>query len=778
MSIPKSLAEKLYKIAQLEKKTHYNNTAVMGGIEGLIGNSLRDINDAEPLIVAIAGYSTMDVPSRREALQEFEDLLSASGTFDSSAEFPSPKRVSKTENEPARSLDSPVRYAKGVGERRAKQLEKLGIETIEDLLLYLPRRLEDRSVIKKIGDVKSGDYATLIGRVRAIDSIKPRRNLEILKLAVQDNTGVLFVSFFNQPWLKSEFVVGERIAIYGQIDRNRGGVQMNSPVWEPAGKDYLTGRLVPIYTVTKGLTPSLLYRLIRENLDIYLDQVTDQLPDSIREAQKLQPRAKALRSIHVPEHWGEFENARKSLAFEELFYFQLGVAREMLNMERESAPILEIDDDTMDQFDEQLPFRLTNAQENVIKEIRNDLASGHPMNRLLQGDVGSGKTVVAAAGAYIAAKCGAQSALMAPTEILAQQHFINLKALLEPLGIKSILLVGSLTASERKETEKAIEHGIVDIVVGTHALISQSVKFKNLQLALIDEQHRFGVVQRAQLEEKGTKPHALVMSATPIPRTITLTVYGQFDVSIIDELPFEKQIKTYWLSEDKRDDVYQLVAKELASGVQAYVVFPLVEESEELDLRSAVETKEELEQTAFKDFRVGLLHGRMSDDEKKSVMAQINNKEIDVLVSTSIIEVGIDVPDASLMVIEHANRFGLSQLHQLRGRIGRQGQASICFAIANVKTDEGQQRMEAFRDSLDGFEIAEKDLLIRGTGELLGVAQHGLDSTFKVADLIRDLPLMKSARDEAIEHLKAHPDSDLLDEFEKRFGEKFDLSKV
>ena len=675
-------------------------------------------------------------------------------------------------------MDSEARYAKGVGERRAKQLEKLGIITIEDLLLYLPRRLEDRSIIKKISEVKSGDYATLIGRVRAIDSIKPRRNLDILKLAVQDNTGVLFVSFFNQPWLKSEFVVGERIALYGQIDRNRGGIQMTSPIWEPAGKDFLTGRLVPIYAVTKGLTPAILYRLIRENLEIYSNQITDIIPEEIRARQKHLHKADALRKIHEPSHWGEFEIARKSLAFEELFFFQLGVARQMLNMEREMAPVLDISDDTMDQFDEQLPFKLTHAQERVIKEIRTDLASGHPMNRLLQGDVGSGKTAVAAGAAFIAAKSGAQSALMAPTEILAQQHYENLKVLLEPVGIKSILLVGSLTAAARRETEKAIEHGLVDIVVGTHALISQSVKFKNLQLALIDEQHRFGVVQRAQLEEKGAKPHVLVMSATPIPRTITLTIYGQFDVSIIDELPFEKQIKTYWLSEDKRDDVYQLVAKELKTGVQAYVVFPLVEESEELDLRSAVEMKEELEQTAFREFNVGLLHGRMSDDEKKSVMAQINNKEIDVLISTSIIEVGIDVPDASLIVIEHANRFGLSQLHQLRGRIGRQGQKSICFAIANVKTDDGHQRMEAFRDSLDGFEIAEKDLLIRGTGELLGVAQHGLDSTFKVADLIRDLNLMKSARDEALEHLKNLPESELLQEFEKRFGEHFDLSRV
>jgi len=776
LSLTNEQIEKLKKVLELEKRTGYQNTAVMGGIEGLVQNTISE-SDAQSLVSAVDGYNQMDLPKRRAAIEEFEELLLGEEVHTPS-QSARPKSKSNKQTAPKLDIHSPVRFAKGVGEQRGKQLEKLGIETIQDLLFYLPRKLEDRSVIKKIGDARQNEYVTVKARIRAIDLIKPRKNLEILKLAVQDNTGVLFVTFFNQPWLKSQFAQGERISLYGQIEKNYGGVNMNSPVWEPESTNFLTGRIVPIYPVTKGLTAATLYRLIRNNFEIYQDEVEELLPEEIRTKYKLLSRRDALSKIHFADSQAEFEHARRSLAFEELLLFQIGVALQAQEIERAPAPVLEISEDALARFHENLPFRLTSAQERVIEEIRRDLASGYPMNRLLQGDVGSGKTVVAAAAAFIAASQGAQSALMAPTEILAQQHHLNIQRMLAPLGVKSILLVGSLTGSERAETAKAIEHGAVDVVVGTHALISQNVKFKNLQLALIDEQQRFGVIQRGQLEEKGNSPHVLVMSATPIPRTITLTIYGQFDVSIIDELPFKKDIKTYWVSEDKRDGVYKLIADEMKKGVQAYIVYPLVEESEELDLRAAVTMKEELEQTHFSDFNVGLLHGRMSDEEKRTVMEQLNNKEIDLLVSTSIIEVGIDVPDASLMVLEHANRFGLSQLHQLRGRIGRQGQSSLCFAIANVKTEEGRQRMEAFRDNLDGFEIAEQDLRIRGTGELLGVAQHGLDTTFKVADLIRDFELMKAARDEAREILQSDPQTPLINEFEKRLGDRFDLARI
>jgi ATP-dependent DNA helicase RecG len=346
------------------------------------------------------------------------------------------------------------------------------------------------------------------------------------------------------------------------------------------------------------------------------------------------------------------------------------------------------------------------------------------------------------------------------------------------LGVRASLLIGSLPTTAKEEIQRAVAANEVDLVVGTHALISEGVQFSSLGLAIIDEQHRFGVIQRAALERKGEHVHVLVMSATPIPRTITLTLYGQFEISILDELPHPKDIRTYWISQDKREEVYRLVAKELAGGAQAYVVYPLIEESEELDLRAAAQMKEELEQTVFREFRVGLLHGRMSDEEKKAVMERIHRKELNVLVSTTIIEVGIDVPDASLMVIEHAERFGLSQLHQLRGRIGRMGQRSLCFAIATAKTEEARRRLEAFRDLSDGFAIAEEDLKIRGPGELLGLSQHGLDTTFKVADLIRDLQLMKAAREEAFQLIHREPQTPLIEEFRRRFGGRFELARV
>ncbi len=754
----------------------------MGGLAGLLKKRLEEaaLSNTQSLIKSIENYGSMTTPERRKALEDFEDLFVTleSGSVAEDQELKKSEATLPQAKPKELSPESPVRYAKGVGEQRAKQLHKLEINTIQDLLMYLPRRIEDRSIIKKISQAHAGESVTVRGRIRALDIITPRPNLEILKVAIQDNTGVLFATWFNQPWLKTQFAQGERISLYGQIERNYGGVQMSNPVWEPEESHFLTGRLVPIYPVTKGLTPAILYRLIRENLQLYRSQIREILPDDILSRRNLLKRADALYKIHFPENTSEFEQARATLAYEELFLFQIGVALQRRGMAERQASALAIPNEKLDDFMAHLPFRLTRAQERVITEIRRDLASGHPMNRLLQGDVGSGKTVVAAAAAYIAAGSGAQAALMAPTEILAQQHFQRLQEIFKPLQLRLGLLIGSMKPKERAQIETAIAGGELDLVVGTHALISEGVAFQNLHLAIIDEQHRFGVIQRAQLEEKGESVHVLVMSATPIPRTITLTLYGQFEISIIDELPFKKEIRTYWVAEEKREEVYRLLARELESGVQAYIVYPLIEESEELDLRAATQMKEELASTFLKEYRVGLLHGQMGDDEKRAVMEQVLKKEIDVLVSTSIIEVGIDVPDASLMVIEHADRFGLSQLHQLRGRIGRQGQKSLCFALATARTDEGKQRMEAFRDSTDGFEIAEQDLLIRGPGDLLGVAQHGLDSSFKVADLIRDLGLMKGAREDATALLAKDPNSMLIKEFERRFGARFDLARV
>ncbi|MCS7198060.1 MAG: ATP-dependent DNA helicase RecG [Candidatus Bipolaricaulota bacterium] len=769
------LGTRLRKILQLEQRTHYQDQAVLGGLEGFIEIYARELETRRPEIAQrlrklACGYSLKPPEARRAVVRELEDCARALETESA----PLPQAPEKLD------LRVPVRFAKGVGPQREKLLHKLGIFTIEDLLTYFPKRIEDRRETKKIVQLRHGDKVTVKGRVRALDVIKPRNNLEIVKVAIQDNTGILYAVWFNQPWLKSQLMPGELIALYGTVEITHGQIQMSNPVWEPAAKRFLTGRLVPVYPATEGLKPSLLYRLIQNNLALYRPALVDVIPEEIRVRHGLLQRAEAFEKIHFPQSVDEYQRAHDTLAFEELFLFQIGVALEKQQRGERLGRSLTISDARFEEFLGVLPFKLTRAQERAIAEIRADLAAPRPMNRLLQGDVGSGKTVVATVACLIAVESGYQAAFMAPTEILAQQHFRKITELLSRLSRppRTVLLIGSLPEREKEFLRAAIRRGDIDLVIGTHALIQEDLQFKNLGLAVIDEQHRFGVIQRAQLEQKGENLDILVMSATPIPRTITLTLYGQFEISILDELPFPKNIQTFWISEDKRDQVYEFVAQQLRQGAQAYIVFPFIEESEELDVKAAVQGKEELERTALQGFRVGLLHGRMSESEKQAVMKEFVAKELDALVSTTIVEVGIDVPSATVMVIEHADRFGLAQLHQLRGRIGRAGDQSYCFAIATPRTEDAQRRLEVFQSTLDGFQIAEEDLKIRGPGDMLGVAQHGLDSTFKVADLIADLDLMKAAREEAFRLIAQNPEHPLIEEFRRRFGDKFALTRV
>jgi ATP-dependent DNA helicase RecG len=461
-----------------------------------------------------------------------------------------------------------VRFAKGVGPQRERLLQKLGIHTIEDLLTYFPKRIEDRRETKKIIQLRHGDRVTVKGRVRAIDVLKPRENLEIIKAAIQDNTGILYAVWFNQPWLKNQLIQGEMISLYGTVENTYGQLQMSNPVWEPATKNFLTGRLVPIYPATEGLKPSLLYRLIQNNLALYRPALTDLIPEEIRRRHGLLPRAEAFEKIHFPQSLEDYQRAHDTLAFEELLLFQIGVALEKQRIGERPGRSLTISDERLEEFFGVLPFKLTRAQERAIAEIRADLAAPRPMNRLLQGDVGSGKTVVATAACLIAVESGYQAAFMAPTEILAQQHFRKITELLSRLSKppRVALLIGSLPEREKEFLRAAIRRGDIDVVIGTHALIQDEVRFKNLGLAVIDEQHRFGVIQRAQLEQKGENLDILVMSATPIPRTITLTLYGQFEISLLDELPFPKNIQTFWVSEDKRDQVYEFVAARTEEG--------------------------------------------------------------------------------------------------------------------------------------------------------------------------------------------------------------------
>ncbi len=731
----------LGKVLALERRLGFTDGAVLGGLERFVA---RHVPEAAPLV---RGYARRDPAARKDAVDALERWLAGP--------FPPPWEV-------------PVAGLPGVGKRRAELLAKLGIRTVEDLLTYVPRRLEDRSGLRRIRDLRDGEVALVEGVVRAKSKVKVRRGLELVKVALDDGTGFLFGIWFNQPWVWDGIAEGERYALWGKVQARFGELQIENPVWERAGANEQTGRLVPVYPATEGLSQPVLQGFIRRSLDRYRAALLDVVPEAVRERYGLLPRREALERIHAPRSEEEFELARRSLAFEELFLLQVGVLTR--RRPEGGGRALKVDRGLLNRFLGRLPFELTPSQRRAMEAIERDLRSGRPMLRLLQGDVGSGKTVVAAAACVMAASAGAQGAIMAPTEILAEQHFLVLGELLEGLPIRIAHLGGGLGRRERRSLLQAIAAGEVDLVVGTHALIQDDVLFRNLALAVVDEQHRFGVVQRAILEAKGEGTNILVMSATPIPRTVVLTLYGEFSVSVLSETPRSRgRVQTVWLSASRREGVYREVGERLGRGERGYVVFPVIEGSEELDLRAATAGYEELRRR-FPGVGVALLHGRMAPEEKRGAMGAFRRGEVQLLVATTVVEVGIDVPDASFLVIEHADRFGLAQLHQLRGRIGRAGQEAVCYALGDPTTDEGRARLAAFRDLGDGFKIAEADLRIRGPGDVLGTEQSGFVSRLKAADLTRDLGLLERAREEALRIVEEGVPEPLLQEAGRRFG--------
>ncbi len=746
------------KVLLLERRKGYANSAAVGGLESFVSRHLPEG------VSQVAGYADRGHEERRFAVEAVEgvlDDLESGGQHASSSE----------------ELDRPVEKAVGVGKRRGEQLRRLGIETVEDLLLFLPRRLEDRTRSAPIGELSNGMWATVEGVVRAKSRVRVRRGLELVKVAVEDGSGVMFAIWFNQPWMWEELRQGTTYAFFGKAQVRYGELQMENPVWEAAGASFHTGRWVPIYPATEGLTQPALRGLIQRSLEREGGHLIELIPKEIRSRAQLLPRTEAVRSMHFPTDPEAFRTARRTLAFEELLLLQIGL---LLREQPQDSPVraLNVDRASMERFCSALPFGLTGAQSRALDEIQADLSSDRPMWRLLQGDVGSGKTVVAAGAAVAVSTAGAQTAVMAPTEILAQQHGLVLGELLRRAGLRVEVLVGGLPARVRKRVLADLAAGEVHVVVGTHALLQEDVAFDDLGLAVIDEQHRFGVVQRAQLESKGRGTNVLVMSATPIPRTVVLTVYGRFAISVLDEMPRGRsEVTTTWVSQTRREDVYREIGRLLADGGSGYVVFPLVEESEEMDLRDATRAHQELS-ARFPQVGVALLHGRMAAEEKRAAMEAFRSGEVRVLVATTVVEVGLDVPDASFLVVEHADRFGLAQLHQLRGRIGRAGQVARCYAIADPSTEDGQRRLVAFRDVNDGFAIAEEDLRIRGPGDLLGTAQHGFVSRLKAADLIRDLPLLEQARREAEWVVGRGLPARLSDEVERRFGEALELLGV
>jgi len=687
-------------------------------------------------------------------------------------------------------LETEVQYVKGVGTKLAQVLSKLNLYTLGDLLFHLPRRYEDRRHFRKIAHARPGDAVTVSGKLVTVDNVKVR-NLTLTKAYLDDGSGVLELVWYNQPYMKDTLnkLRNSQIVAYGIIKESPYGLQMETPEWEdlPDGADpdslLSVNRIVPIYPLTEGIRQKRM-RQILWNAVQYAHLAPEILPRSVRERLGLMPIQQAIAQIHFPDSEQAIDPARQRLVFEEFFLMQLGVGMQRQRTRQERGIAMRIDADRLNEMLHRIvPFDLTNAQKRVIREIWSDMAQPHPMNRLLQGDVGSGKTIVAAAAILAAVDNQYQAAMMAPTEILAEQHYINLYRLFQPLGISVELLVGRLSNKQRQQARERIATGRGMVAVGTHALIQEGVEFARLGLAIVDEQHRFGVLQRAALRDKGVMPHVLVMTATPIPRTLTLTLYGELDVSIIDELPpGRKPVRTHWKTPEERLKVYAGVRKLVEQGRQAYVICPLIDESDKLQVRAAEQMAEHLQKDVFPDLRVGLLHGRMKPAEKEAVMDAFRAGELDILVSTTVIEVGVDVPNAAAIVIEDADRFGLAQLHQLRGRVGRSEHQSYCVLIANPKSEDAQRRMEIMTRTNNGFLIAEEDLRIRGPGEIYGTRQSGMPS-FRVADLVKDMRLLEVARQEAFHLLESDPDLSrpehtALREAVERFRHRFAIATV
>jgi len=647
---------------------------------------------------------------------------------------------------PELSLYSPVSSLSGIGPTNMKKLEKLGIRTLYDLLSYFPRSYEDRTKIRNVCDMEVGVPACFRAMVISYPKTSHiRKGLDITKVTVSDMTSRLNLVFFNQPYVKDQLKYGAEFVFYGTL-KEGFGTQLQNPEFEPissAGRT--TGRILPVYPLTAGLSNKVLVRCIGQALDACASTMPEILPGTIREKYQLADAPFAYRMIHAPRSYQELELAKRRLIFDEFFIFSAGLSIMRGKRSIERIPPWENTDITP--FINHLPYSLTGAQKRVIDTIAQDVSSGVPMNRLVQGDVGSGKTAVAAAAACMACANGKQTALMVPTEILAEQHYASLTAMLSPLDIEVVLLTGSLTAREKRWVKERIASGQAQVVIGTHALLTNDFSFRELGLIITDEQHRFGVGQRAALAERSRHPHMLFLSATPIPRTLSLIMYGDLDVSVIDEMPAgRKPVETFLVGEDKRERINGFIRKHVDAGNQVYVICPAVEENEDSDLRSAEGWAGELQTVCFPDLRVGLVHGKMKPAEKDRVMRAFSANELQILVATTVIEVGVDVPNTTLIVIEDADRFGLSQLHQLRGRVGRGQDQSYCILVSGSQKPETRTRLKALCATTDGFRIAEQDLALRGPGDFFGNRQHGLPQ-FKVADLEMDLKTLREAQE-------------------------------
>jgi len=792
VTIPSRInVEPLRTILQMECQKNYANTTVLGGLDKYLRKWARETRDGinSPELLARftelqltdSDYARWDADKRKAWIKDVLDWLAQAEALAKKMSAKKSPARSKVVSRPSaghvapspkrpKDLDSPVTTAKGIAASLASKLDKLGVHTIRDLLYFFPRRHLDYSQRKSIAELEVDEEQTILATIweARIARLGPQQGTEVI---VGDETGNMRAVWFNQPFLAKNFRTNAQLVLSGRVSEFKGNKVFESPEWELVEDKELihTGRLVPVYPLTRGLYPRQVRNLVKKVIDDWAWLVTDFLPQEIKNSCRLLDLPQAIIQAHYPDSYLVKAEARRRLAFDELFLLQLGVLgkkREWQESQPGNAFI--VNRESLDKFLCSLPFALTQAQQRVLHEILADLQEIRPMSRLLQGEVGSGKTVVATAALLVAADNGYQGAFMAPTEILAEQHFRNVCQLLSKVSkggdeqdnvrcyhglfshpVTSALLTGSLSEKEKVAIHQQIQEGKVDIIIGTHALIQKAVEFSKLGLVVIDEQHRFGVLQRLALRQKGFNPHILVMTATPIPRTLSLTLYGDLDLSVIDELPPGRQeIKTRWLRPEQRGRAYDFLRRQILDGQQAFIICPLIEESENIEAKAAVAEYERLSKEIFPDLRLGLLHGRMATSEKEKAMQRFRDGNIDILVSTPVVEVGIDVPNATVMLVEAADRFGLSQLHQFRGRVGRGEKQSYCLLLAEKPSPEGSERLKAIEEIQNGFVLAEKDLELRGPGEFFGTRQSGLPD-LRMAK-ISDTSLLELARNEAI----------------------------
>ncbi|MGQ9665528.1 MAG: ATP-dependent DNA helicase RecG [bacterium] len=683
-------------------------------------------------------------------------------------------------------LDSPVQYIKGIGPKRALYFKRLDIENVKDLIFFIPHRYLDYSAVLKIKDLKINDEVTIIGRVHLIEIKRAKRRGEMVNILLRDDTGSVVLRWFNRPDLKNKFKIGDWLVVSGKVSFFYHK-QFVNPLYEIIGQDdaaeKIGGTIIPIYPLTEGLGLWDIRRAMKIALDLCLNDIEEIIPQYLLDKHNLPSLKKAIRDLHFPQSVEQAKIARQRLVYDEFFFFELALARRRITVKNQQGVALKEFGILTKKFIQTLRFELTAGQKKIIDEIVSDMSKPHPMNRLIQGDVGSGKTVVALYALLIAVENGYQGAMMVPTEILAEQHYLNHYEMLNNIGVKSVLLTSSIKGSAREEIINQIQNSEAKIIFGTHALIEENIDFKNLGLAIIDEQHRFGVMQRAALINKGVNPHFLVLSATPIPRTLALTLYGDLDISTLTEKPPGRgKIITKLYLENEKNSVYRFINGELQKGRQAFVVCPIIEKSEKLELKSATEVYNEICRE-FADFSTGLIHGRLSTQERMKIMSDFRNGLIRILVATTVIEVGVDIPNATIMLILHPERFGLAQLHQLRGRIGRGAEMSYCFLLlSKFVTAETFERISFFEKNNDGFALAKKDMQLRGPGEILGKRQHGLPD-IKIGDLEIDQEILFWARDDAFAVVSRDPEVELPEHYPikryfKEFGAKEELLRI